>query len=243
MSSSTDPPAKNTRSAHARRTEKSKPALPSEEQPPKKPERVAVQAEAPARSELTQLTPIAEDPQINISPSAEGSFPHIPEKSEGPQIREIPDDPQIETEQSFATAHASFTPLSAAMSTYAYYGEPEERLPTPEPRRDKGKQRADYGPSQRASGSAQSNQSESPRARTNRELRELGQEVLRWGNHLRKATFELEARMEEQDDLQRRFRSAREQYDLSKQMFQETQQSLDRFVLATDSEESHPISP
>jgi hypothetical protein len=139
MSSSSDPPAKNTRRAHARRLEKRKEklALPSEEQPIIEPSEAEVHSEAPA--EISQLSPITE-----LRSLEERSIPQRPDDAESETIRDIPDEHHYEPEQSFTTAPLISAPPGGATSSDPHIGMSVGRSLTPEITRDKGKQRAIY---------------------------------------------------------------------------------------------------
>jgi hypothetical protein len=129
MSSSGDPPARNTRAARAQRAEKrsnNQYALLDEEQIQSEPYGEMAQIESTSPADTSNLTPIAESPEANAH--AEASAPgdrvqstllteqRFPEEEDHIQcskdavsdtIREIPDERHFELEQSFTTAPAS----------------------------------------------------------------------------------------------------------------------------------------
>ena len=223
MSSSKDPPAKNTRSAHARREEERKAqiTLHGEGQSHYDPGGAAAPPEtaAPPGVSLT-AEPSQEIPRLY----AEESPVWRSETLDSELFHALASEPQPVAKQSFVTAPISFTmarnPIVFGSLT------PEGRSPTPEPIQDKGKQRADI---------------ESPPAVSER----TGQEVVSQIKHLRseheamrsdlhkwvEATDNiaqvLQGRMASSEPSQQYYAQVYNQIKQSKKLFQTVQQDLD----------------
>jgi hypothetical protein len=150
MSSSREPPTRNTCSNCACRLERhgNHPTIPHGGQ------QITESSELVVHIEVEQ-TKVHHLSQINDpGPPAEGGPSQYPEDAEREEISELLDEPQSEPEQLSTTAPMTSAPPRDTKSDNPYVGVTEERSPSPEIHQDKGKQHAGYATLQEGPSSA-----------------------------------------------------------------------------------------